>query len=245
MNSDNKLEVCDSLTTEPCVVAITDEKLDSILSETSPYQNWHPEILQIAAEHPNFGYAKTPVTQKLINSSSFQLINFMANHPEYGFSRKHLKMIEEKLAKQESLDIIQLVNKTDQRGLERFFFSENGVVYYSLPRLIFTDRHLQKRLLSVEKNELDSNEKRNREYFRRLSKDDYEVGHKDPRLPLDAENTVMQPSEINRSYKDNYIFDDHGLPFVPTPEKLAENPDKFYSKEDQQLIFNKWKKLFE
>lgn len=228
------------------VEIIQESELKAALKDKKPYTRWNQQLIELKKKNPDLKF-NFKLTESLVNSTKFQIINFLIENSNKAFSRKHLLIIEEALVQgKKSGDIIQVINKTDQNGLQRFFFKENGIMYYSIPELIFTDKFLRKRKKYVSKEEAISDEKRIRGFFKDLSQDDYELGHKDPREPLTIENMVMQPSQINRSYKDNYIFDENGLPKCPNPEKLIKNPEKFYpNKEDRRLIYESLKKEFE
>lgn len=227
------------------VHTIAEKTLLSILKETTPYNQWHPSILSLKEKHPELKL-NTHISNKLIESPKFQILNFLLTHNDTAFSRHNLLAIESHLVTgTKSGDIIQVVNKTDQNGLKRFSFKHGNITYYSIPEAIFTNKFLQKRKNYISKDEARNDEQRIRSFFTDLAKDDYELGHKDPRLALTLDNMVMQPSQINRSYKDNYIFDENGLPKCPNPERFISNPDKFYNEEDQKLIFLALKHKFD
>lgn len=209
-------------------VAASDAQVRHMLSRTAPYRQWNKKIVELSDKFADMPYGK----KARVDSVSFQILNFMSYRPHLAFNRGQLEMIQFKLAEKISNDVIQVVNKTDQRGLERFYFNYAGKTYYGLPELTYTDRHLGKRRLLVSNDELASDEDRVRKTFQRFATQEYEIGHRDPRMPLTPENTVMQPAEINRSYRDNYIFDGNGMPKAPNPDKFAEDPTQFYSEDD-------------
>lgn len=214
----------------------TNSDVISECDHIGPYTTWHPDIVRCKSDHQQmrFGGTNTRTT-----SIRFQMINYLAWHPDHGYNREQLSMIRDALCPDRtgSGDVIQSVNKVEQGGLALDKITGvPGSPYYGLSSIRFTDRYLHSRVLITSQDDMDAQEKRNREFFSSLSTDSYEVGHRDPRKPLTPDNTVMQPHIINRSHRDNYIFDDHGLPTVPTPEALAAHPDRFYSRDDQRII---------
>lgn len=226
-------------------VKIPNERVvEKLLRNVKPYSQWNEGFVQLKNKNEEFKL-NLKISDKLMNSTKFQIRNFLAEHKEYAFSREHLLMIEDKLVKgRKSADIIQVINKVEQDGLKKYSFKRGKDTYYSFPEIKFTAKYLAKRKNYTTKEEILADEMRQREYFSDLSKDDYEIGHKDPRLELTVENMVMQPSEINRSYKDNYIFDHNGLPKVPNPEAFVKNPEKFYNGEDLRMIYDALKAVF-
>lgn len=225
---------------------INNDELDKILESTKPYTEWHPEITALKKEHPLLQYGQETTRT---NTSRFQLINFLAHHQEKAFSGEQIGKINQHLTGKPSRDPIQAVNKIDQEGLVRGkTFRIGKETYYSLSSIEYTDKHLYKRVVHDDfgPEEQKAGIERGRKYFGELANDDYELGHMDPRKPLTADNSVMQPAIINGAYRDTHIFDKAGLPRVPNPEVFAKNPDKFYKdKEDRRIIYESLKKEFD
>lgn len=229
-------------------VPVLAEELNEILTNLKPYNVWHPDIINLKQEHPEIGYGSASADY---HSARFQMVNFLAFNPRFFFSRTDLDQVQIVIASQLGLDqlstdIIQSVNKADQQGLAWDKLIVKGGPYYGITSVRFTDKRLPNRIAPQDKKSIAKAEARERAYLRDLSVGSYEVGHKDPRVPLIEGNIVLQPSEINRSHKDRYLFDDHGLPRVPNPEKFAKSPASFYeSKEDRRILYEALRVEFE
>ena len=195
------------------------------------YDAWHPGLIKLADEHSDFGYARELANgnRQRLSSNSAQVVNLLAHHPHICFSRDDLAVIVPRFAKllnvKASTDVIQLVNKTDQAGLRRFPHTVDGVTVYQLPRLEYDDLRPTIRAKDIRGSEWVEREKgRVSEQYLRYAAGTMEVGHRDPRRGFGEhyENAVIQPHEINRAYKDRFIFDASGLPRRPLPRELEK-----------------------
>lgn len=215
---------------------ISDKTLKNLLKGKEPYVEWDEKFLKFNKDNPD-SKLNTKITPNLARSSRFQILNFVAEYSEYAFSRHHLLIIENALVKgKKSSDIIQLVNKTDQFGLKRYYFTEKGVTYYSLPRFVFTYKRLITRREDYSKKDYTEKVKNSRQLLRDWADGPFEKGHKDPRKPLTDENMVAQPAELNRTLKDFYIFDAKGIPALPVPKHIMKYIIKNYSLEEMQEL---------
>ena len=215
---------------------ISDETLKKLLEGKEPYVEWDEKFLKFNKDNPD-SKLNTKLTPDLVRSSRFQILNFMAEYSEYAFSRDQLIMIENALVdEKKSRDIIQLVNKTDQFGLKRYYFTEKGVTYYSIPRFVFTYKRLITRNENYSKKSYAVKEESSIQFWSELANGPFEKGHKDPRKPLTDENMVPQPAELNRTLKDHYICDNKGFPALPTPEHIMKYIIKYYSLEEMQEL---------
>lgn len=215
---------------------ISNETLKELLEGKEPYVEWDEKFLKLKNENPDLRL-NTKLTPRLVRSSRFQILNFMAEYSEYAFSRDQLLMIEIALVDgKRSADIIQLVNKTDQFGLKRYYFTEKGVKYYSFPRIVFTDERLIARSENYSKKNYPEKEAIIRQLWGRLANGPFEKGHKDPRKPLTEENIVPQPAELNRALKDRFFFGVLGIPVLPTPKYIMKYIKKYYTLEDMRRL---------
>lgn len=123
------------------VQAITQSALDDELSDAEPYKKWHHAISELHDKHADMQYGKLSAS---VSSGSFQLINWLASHPQYAYDRDSLEAVAAKLGVH-SRDVIQLVNKTDQRGLIGFSFKWNSKLWYCLPSIIYDGTRLKAR----------------------------------------------------------------------------------------------------
>lgn len=224
---------------------ITDSELTALLLNQNPYTSWHPEIIKLKEEYPQLKFGSSASASS--GSVRFQIINFLAYHPHFAFNRAHLNEIRNVLCKgkEETGDVIQHINKVDQGGLAWDKLTVKGGPYYGLFSIRFIGKYISSRVDLVDTATKQIETERIRQLFRDLSEGDFEQGHKDPRLPLTVENTIMQPTSINRSHRDDYIFDDNGLPKIPNPEKFAQNPKRFYpSAIDRKLLWESLNKEF-
>jgi hypothetical protein len=213
---------------------ITAADLNILLSGNLNYSDWHADIRKFINENPDLKFPGK-------GSNAYKMVNVLAHYPQFAFTRQDLDKIAQKLGIQ-SDDIIQAVNKTTQWGLKRWSKRIKQVTHYALPTIEFERKHTRTTYSSLDSEAKKDAETQAREYFRALAEEpSYELGHKDPRQPLGPDNFVMQPSSINRPHKDKYIFDSNGLPKAINPERLAKNPEQFYSKEDVRLMYEGFK----
>lgn len=203
----------------------TAQGLQKIMNYLSSYKytQWNKEIKNLKKKHPDVRFPDNPRTKSL----GFQAVSFILDPlmKDYAFNREHLINIMEVLCPdKKSGDIIQLFNKIDQKGIKRYYFKYQGITYYTSPKIEYSGAYHRNYNL---KGEGVYGESGNRAWFKQLSSEPFQKGHKDPDKPLDDSNIVMQPASLNRSYKDKYIFDDRGLPFFPTEKELLSNTSKY------------------
>lgn len=206
---------------------LTDKGLEEFVNQLNNYHydKWNPEIVQLRTAHPDINF-KDGMNS---NSLSFQARAFITDRAwkDYGFNRAQLVAIMDKLCPdKKSGDVIQLFNKIDQHGINRFSHRLNRVTYYSCPVIEYSGKNHRARPSGEEGL---YGEAGNREWWKALSKEEFQSGHKDPSKPLTTDNTVMQPATLNRTYRDTYVFDDRGLPVFPTIEEFLTNTSKYVS----------------
>ena len=63
--------------------------------------------------------------------------------------------------------------------------------------------------------------------------DEWDQGH---RSPDDTNPSVLQPRSYQRSRRDRFKFDEHGLVVCPTAEEVASNPGKYYSEDEMAKL---------
>src|SRR5690606_4075240 len=84
---------------------------------------------------------------------------------------------------------------------------------------------------------IDFLEKWLRIYKRAKKNGEIDVGHRNPfGSDPSSENLIAQPREVNRAYKDKYIFDENGMIAAPSPSHLVDNIEKYYSSEAMNSI---------
>lgn len=218
-------------------------KLQGILRDMKPYESWNKQIADVHNASPDtFLFGRMPdsesASKRLISSARFQILNFMAEHPTLAFDRDGLEAIQEALCDDSHLsnDVIQMVNKTDQRGMMGFFFQWDGRRWYCLPTIRVSTDRVQARTGRIDVSGFASSEREARAYFASLATEPvYERGHMDPYKPADDSNIVPQPASLNGGWRNQYRLDRHGLPFSHSPEFLRDNPDaisRYYSIDD-------------
>ncbi len=219
---------------------VTDLEMEAILKDLTLVTSWPQGLQDFLLQHPDCRLPSKPSAKNI----GHQVISIFASNLGLAFKREHLRLIGEKLGKSAGSDPIQWANKIEQVGL-RLDKSPGRSPGYGFQDLCFSDKYLASRTdLTTEVGRNDS-VARSRRLFQEMADGAYEKGHRDPRLPLSDGNLVMQPQEINRSYKDRYIFDDNGLPTVPNPVKFAEDPTVYYSDEaDRRIIYEALSKEF-
>lgn len=223
------------------VVPLTDKEFQKILKKAKIVTKWPKEISDFLKKYPDVRFPSAP--SKTV--AKHQMLNILFSIKGKGLNREMLERIGRKLGFHGG-DSIQWVNKLEQNGLKLSKAGSGKNIYYGIVSLQYTDKYLKTKINTTTSKGKEESEKKMRKFFHDLGNDDYEIGHKDPRLPLSDSNMVMQPSEINRSYRDNYIFDKNGLPRVPNPDVFEKDPKKFYpSKEDRRKIFEVLKKEFD
>lgn len=216
----------------------SEQDLDKIISSLNPYSDWHPEIKKLRKKHPGHVKYGGAVNSKTVESYGFQMVNFLAYHKNHAFCREDLRRVAEVLIPgKKSSDIIQSVNKMQQKGLRQRHFDLEGTRYYHLNKIEFDKSKTAARVSSLSKRHVANAEKISRRVYKDYSEGKFEIGHKDPRKPLTPENAALQPAPINRAYRDNFLVDDNGLPTIPNPDKFEENPHRFLKDKEDRLQF--------
>lgn len=216
---------------------LTDEGLEKFVTQLNNYHydKWNQEIVQLRIKNPDINFKDGANS----NSLSFQARAFITDRAwkDYGFNRAQLVVIMDKLCPdKKSGDVIQLFNKIDQHGINRFSHRLNRVTYYACPTIEYSGKNHRARPSGEEGL---YGEAGNREWWKALSKEEFQSGHKDPSKPLTTENTVMQPATLNRTYRDTYVFDDRGLPVFPTVGEFVTNTSKYVNNKVQMEIMAK------
>lgn len=200
----------------------TSIELTELLDGLSWAKEWPQPLRDLIALHSEITLPKAPSARSI----SHQIIAIFAANLGIGFNRQQLTLIGERLGRTEG-DSIQWANKIERQGikLDKTPVKTPGYGFYDLT---FSDRYLTSSQDLTTDDGRKKSEAKNRRYFELLSKGAFEKGHRDPNLPLADGNLVMQPQEINRSYRDRYIFDENGLPKAPNPFRLIEDPSAYY-----------------
>lgn len=214
--------------------------MEKILDGLTLRSEWPQVLKDFLVQYPDSTLRAKPSVKNI----GHQVIAIFADNLGLAFKRDHLRLIGEKLGKSAGSDPIQWANKIEQVGL-KLDKSPGRSPGYGFQDLTFSDKYLNSRNDLTTDEGRASSVVRSRRLFQEMADGAYEKGHKDPRLPLSDGNLVMQPQEINRSYRDRYIFDDNGLPTVPNPLKFAEDPKDYYSDEaDRRTIYEALKAEF-
>jgi len=220
----------------------SDSQFATILAGFTKATAWPKGLQDFIAANPRVKLPAKPSKRSI----SQQVIALFASNLGLAFDRAQLTAFGEKIDPDRvGGDSIQWANKIERVGIKLDKTPEKKPSY-GFADLTFSDKYLHSSQdLTTEVGRQDS-VSRSRKLFAAMAKGKFEKGHKDPRLPLSDDNLVMQPYEINRSYRDRYIFDDNGLPTVPNPLKFAEDPSAYYSDEaDLKLVYEALKARFE
>lgn len=217
----------------------TAAELQAILKDLSWATEWPKALSKFLQKHSAIRLPAKPSARSI----SHQVIAIFAANLGLGFNREQLTAIGAKLDRT-SGDAIQWANKIERIGL-RLDKTPAKTPGYGFYDLSFSSKYLHSSQDTTTDAGRKSSADRVRELFEGMAKGKFEKGHKDPRLPLADGNLVMQPYEINRSYRDRYIFDDNGLPKVPNPLKFVEDPESYYSDTDLRLIYAALRERFD
>ena len=227
------------MTNKRTIAEATPIELEAILSDLEWTDQWPQNFRDFLAQNPTVDLPSAPSKRSI----SHQIIAIFASNLGKGFTRAHLIQIGEKLGRTGG-DAIQWANKIERRGV-KLDKTSAGALGYGFAELTFSPKYLtMSQDLTTKEGRKDSVE-RIRNLLRDMAEGAFEKGHRDPRLALTDDNLVMQPYEINRSYRDRYIFDENGLPKVPNPDKFAEDPTAYYGEEDLRLIYETLRARFE
>ncbi len=149
---------------------------------------------------------------------------------------------------EESSDIIQLINKTDQWGLKNP--AKNGRKSYRFEYpFVYVSTHVEKR--KVQKTDQENKTKQVELIKENIKKDyidvpidEWQLGHRNPDLPDGTpDNLVWQPP-IQGKFRDRFVFDSLGLMKHPTPKEIARNPGAYYSEEQLKELYEFLSKRF-
>ena len=200
----------------------TASEVDTLIQGLSWAKLWPENLKQFLAQNPTVNLPAKPSSR----SMQQQIIAIFAANLGLGFNREQLTRIGAALGRTEG-DAIQWANKIERVGL-KLHKTGTKLPAYGLQELLFSPKYLSSgQDLTTEAGRKGS-EDRLRVYFADLSTGKFERGHRDPNLPLADENLVMQPQEINRSYRDRFLFDANGLPKAPNPVKFIGDPTAYY-----------------
>lgn len=214
-------------------------ELEAILKDLDWATEWPQTLQDFLAQNPDAKYPEKPTAKNI----SHQIVAIFASNLGRGFTRDQITKIGEVLGRTGG-DPIQWANKIERNGI-KLDKTKGRPVGYGFAELTFSDKWLAMSQDHTTKAGRDASVTRIRGLLQEMADGKFEKGHRDPRLPLSDENLVMQPQEINRSYRDHYIFDHNGLPKVPNPAKFIEDPEHYYSKADLRLIYEALKNRFE
>ena len=227
------------MTNQRTLTEATPLELDGILSGLDWATEWPQNLQDFLAQNPGTRLPAKPSGRNI----NHQMVAIFARNLGRGFTRDQLTKIGEVLGRTGG-DAIQWANKTERLGI-KLDKTSGGALGYGFAELTFSDKYLAMSQDNTTEAGRDASVARTRRLLQDMADGKFEKGHKDPRLPLSDENLVMQPYEINRSYRDRYIFDDNGLPKVPNPAKFIEDPEAYYSRADLRLIYEALKNRFE
>jgi len=201
------------------------------IAERGPYDALNPALEALRRDHPQL---KVPGP----TSVTFQVWNVVIAHPCIVFDRAVITDVLNALGL-ESVDPIQLINKIEQYGLASAKLAKG---HYSVEwPLRFTDEKLVLRMTGEKPTEeRAAKSAQYRARHRRLAdtpEGQFQYGHRDPDNP--DRGFVMQPSSVNQSYRDRFVMDEFGDPSYPRAAYLADNPEKFYPRENQRAALQR------
>jgi len=200
----------------------TTAEVDAILAGLTWATEWPDALKNFLALHPEVNLPHNPSGRSI----SQQVVAIFAANLGKGFNREHLTRIGKAFSRI-SGDAIQWANKIERVGI-KLDKTPTKAPAYGFAELTFSSKYLLMAQNLTTPEGRRSSEERLRAYFADLSTGKFEQGHRDPNRALADDNLVMQPQEINRSYRDRYIFDENGLPKVPNPVKFVEDPTAYY-----------------
>lgn len=256
--NNQEAKIFNSTSENNCQIQIFEEKdlEESMKSYIKNNMNkWNSSLLSIKNQHPEFGYGGS---NQLTRSLGNHIVNFLAYNLGKAVSRRQLEFISEKLIEnnsnlKKSSDVIQLINKCDQKGLFRKKYKKNGVYLYGFEEIKFDSSRIAARIDTSTKeiNEIKENNYKEKidseikmlknriEILEKWKNDDFQKGHINPDKSLTDENLVMQPASFNQSYKDNYKFQEDGFQILcPTVKNIEKHPSKFWTDDE-------WTKIYE
>lgn len=97
----------------------------------------------------------------------------------------------------------------------------------------------------------DRNEKINyiknwwRENLVDVPNEKWQIGHKDPTIGDASERNLAYQPPIQSKYRDRFKYDNIFHKMWPTASELIRSPDKYYTKEEQEHIYDMLKQKFE
>lgn len=135
-------------------------------------------------------------------------------------------------------DSIQCVNKCEQWGLKKVDIK--GLYMIPFP-FKYIDIHIIKR--NIPKDDIANRDKKInmvKHYimhnYINISNESWHIGHRDPNKGNSNSNIIYQPP-IQARFRDRFKFDKIGLTKYPTLNELLGNFSKYYSYEEQLLIY--------
>ncbi len=185
------------------------------------------------------------IAEKKMNTAGGQVLALMTCKKNFNKHIDRAGLIEfiDKIG-EESGDVIQLINKTDQWGLVAKTIDRK---YYTIPfPFQYIDLHLKKRDINI--GGLDRNERINlvKEFliknYIEVPNDKWQVGHLNPNIPDGSSDKLVFQPPIQGKYRDKFIFDEMGLMKYPTPQELKNNFEKYYSEGEMLEIYEILKK---
>lgn len=212
---------------------ITDDELNALLSSYDADSGWNDSMIALHANHPQLGYGG----KYNRNNRGHVMVAFLTSHPSIALNRSQLLIVYQVLFNTDDTpDVIQYVNKCDQKGLMRVIFPTGGHnTLYGFPIIAFDGSKVMKRTENLSSSKINESTAYIRDLGKHMMEDNLEKGHMNPNKPLYDDNVVMQPHCINAAYRDKYIFDKNGLPQVPNPSQVVNNPD-YYTNGDKILL---------
>lgn len=186
------------------------------------------------------------------SSWNYYGVNFLTYFAPLAFSRATwTRVCEEFFIAHKGMkkggDAIQYINKSGQKGLQHQKVNLGRVPHYHLAFYEVSDyRRISYEAVDEEfyadgiDRGINFLTKMLNIYNRAKKTNKIDVGHRNPYgSDPSSSNLVAQPSEINRAYRDKFIFDENGMPAAPSPSYLVDNVDKYYNEEALDEIIYK------
>ncbi len=213
---------------------LTPRGREFLLAQVDPYSELHPALVEFGRRYPRVRLPRRS------NTIKFQAINLLVDFSPIAFTRddldaffrnpKILRVVDEP-----PRDSIQSVNKSSQWGLNLDQLRRGGISAYRISMPIpYIGTYVEKTRTGA------GNTGRNmrtvaaiKQYLRKnildVPEESWQLGHRNPSLPLEADNVVMQSPRYNQPRRDRFIFDEWGLVLCPTAAELSANLRRYYA----------------
>lgn len=213
---------------------LTPRGREFLLAQVDPYHSLHPALIDFGQRYPSARLPKSPSTIK------FQAINLLVDFSPIAFTRDDLDAFFRNpkilaVGVKTPQDSIQSVNKASQWGLALDQLRKGDISAYRVSMPIpYTGVYVEKsRVRSGQISAAVRPVSAIKQYLRTnlldVPDNRWQRGHRNPALPLNAQNLVMQSPKYNQPRRDRFIFDEWGLVLCPTAAELATNVRKYYA----------------